>query len=388
MNAEEAAEQRRAALRALLRRPLLTARDDPETLVRVRRHQDDLRDWLRSEVGWRLHVDTEIARLFKIPPTLDDPTRPALDRHGRPFGRRRYVLLCLALSALVRADAQVTLGYLAERVLNLAADRRLDLEFALETRGERSDLVAVVRMLLDWDVLRRVAGDEEDYVAASGDVLYDIRRNVLSVLLSSVRGPSVVTAGTFEERLAALIDEPVPDTESLRNRALRHRLTRRLLEDPVVYHDDLDQAERAYLSSQRPALTRRIEEAAGLVPEVRAEGIAMVDPRDELTDVRMPEQRTEGHATLLVAEFLAESGVRSLAELRVFVREAARAHATYWRKGVTEPGAEDELLDIALRKLIALRLVVVRSDGVRPLPAIARYALAEPTVQESRKADR
>ena len=30
----------------------------------------------------------------------------------------------------------------------------------------------------------------------------------------------------------------------------------------------------------------------------------MVDPEDELTDVRMPEQRTDGHVTLLVAEYL------------------------------------------------------------------------------------
>ncbi|CRK54966.1 FIG087842: Hypothetical protein [Alloactinosynnema sp. L-07] len=38
---------------------------------------------------------------------------------------------------------------------------------------------------------------------------------------------------------------------------------------------------------------------------MRAEGVAMVDADDELTDVRMPEQRTDGHVTLLVAERLA-----------------------------------------------------------------------------------
>jgi uncharacterized protein (TIGR02678 family) len=395
--ADEEAARRRSALRALLLKPLLTAESDPDELVSVRRHQAELRAWLSRETGWRLHVDSETARLFKTAPSLRDGTYPARGRAKEPYGRRRYVVLCLALAVLERADAQTTLGRLAEEVLNAAAEPGLEFAFTLDTRAERADLVAVVRLLLGWGVLRRVAGDEEAYLSAAGDVLYDVRRTVLSVLLTGVRGPSMVTAESFAERLAELTDEPVPDTDDLRNQALRRRLTRRLLEDPVVYYDDLDEAERAYLVSQRSAITRRIEEAAGLLPEVRAEGVAMVDPEDQLTDVRMPEQHTDGHVTLLVAEFLAarvqadgtESGYGSATrdELLAFVRQAAARHASFWRKGVTEPGAEIELLDIALEKLVALRLVALSPGVVRPLPAIARYALDQPIIREPRKAE-
>lgn len=381
--------RRRSALRALLKRPLLTVESDPEDLVLVRRHQADLRDWLSRETGWRLQADAETARLFKTAPTLDDGTHPARGRAGEPFGRRRYVVLCLALAVLERADAQTTLGRLAEEVLNAAAEPDLAFPFTLDGRAERADLVAVVRLLLAWGVLRRVSGDEESYLSATGDVLYDVRRAVLAALLTGARGPSTVTAGGFEERLAELTDEPVPDTDELRNRALRRNLTRRLLEDPVVYYDDLDDAERAYLVSQRAAITRRIEEATGLVPEPRAEGVAMVDPDDDLTDVRMPEQRTDGHATLLVAEYLAGRAEAGREELEAFVRDAAERHRSFWRKGVTEPGAEAELLDIALGKLAALRLVEVLPDGrVRARPAIARYAVEEPTVREPKGAVR
>jgi uncharacterized protein (TIGR02678 family) len=116
----------------------------------------------------------------------------------------------------------------------------------------------------------------------------------------------------------------------------------------------------------------------------------MVDPEDELTDVRMPEQRTDGHVTLLLAEYLAGRARAPRGELLAFVRRAAQAHAGYWRKGVTDPGAETELLDIALEKLTALRLVdidiEVTRDGtgtlIRGRPAIARFALAEPTIRE------
>ena len=386
--AEERA-QRRAALRALLAKPLLVAHADGETLVLVRRHLPELREWLNRETGWRLVADSETARLFKTTPELSDASHPARGHHKEPFGRRRYVTLCLALSALARADAQTTLGSLADDVLTAAAEPELaasGFALTLDSRANRSDLVAVVRLLLGWGVLSRVAGDEDAYLSAGADVLYDVRRPVLSVLLSGIRGPSVVTAAAFEGRLAELTAEPVAESDELRNQALRRRLTRRLLDNPVVYYDELDEGERAYLLSQRHAITRRIEEATGLISEMRAEGIAMVDPEDELTDVRMPEQRTDGHVTLLVAEYLSQREQATLDELHAVVRRAAAAHKSYWRKGVTEPGAEAELLATALDKLTALRLVTVDRPYVRSRPAIARFALAEPAIRETRKA--
>jgi uncharacterized protein (TIGR02678 family) len=386
--AEEQA-QRRSALRSLLAKPLLVADTDSETLVLVRRHLTELREWLSRETGWRLVADSETARLFKTAPVLSDSSHPARGHNKEPFGRRRYVTLCLALSALARADAQTTLGSLADDVLTAAVEPELaaaGFALTLDNRADRSDLVAVVRLLLGWGVLSRVAGDEEAYLSAGADVLYDVRRPVLSVLLSGTRGPSTVTAVPFESRLAELTAEPVAETDELRNQALRRRLTRQLLEDPAVYYDELDEDERAYLLSQRHAITRRIEDATGLVPEMRAEGIAMVDPEDELTDVRMPEQRTDGHITLLVAEHLARREQATFDELHTFVRRVAAEHATYWRKGVTEPGAETELLATALEKLSALRLVRVDGSVVRHRPAIARFALDEPTIRETRKA--
>jgi uncharacterized protein (TIGR02678 family) len=386
--AEERA-QRRVALRALLAKPLLIADTDGDVLVLIRRHLTELREWLNRETGWHLVADSETARLFKTATVLSDASHPARGYNKEPFGRRRYVTLCLALSALAGADAQTTLGSLADDVLTAAAEPELTaagFTLTLDSRADRSDLVAVIRLLLGWGVLIRVAGDEDAYLAAGTDVLYDVRRPVLGVLLSGTRGPSTVRAGTLSERLAELIAEPLLESDDLRNQALRRRLTRRLLEDPVVYYDELDDDERAYLLSQRHAITRRIEEASGLIPEMRAEGIAMVDPDDELTDVRMPEQRTDGHVTLLVAEYLAHREQATLDGLHAFVRQAAAEHVGYWRKGVTEQGAETELLAIALEKLSALRLVQVDGQVVRSRPAIARFALGAPTIRETRKA--
>jgi len=100
------ADERRKALRALLRSPLLTARaPDAATFRLARRHQTWLREWFARETGWVLHVDAETARLRKTPADHADTSRPAMaGGTDRPFSRRRYVLLCLALAALERAD--------------------------------------------------------------------------------------------------------------------------------------------------------------------------------------------------------------------------------------------------------------------------------------------
>ncbi|MFI7316899.1 TIGR02678 family protein [Streptomyces venezuelae] len=393
LEGQRAAEVSRAA-RALLKRPLLLARGPYEEEFRlVRRHASELREWFERNTGWAVQVDGEAARLRKTPGRLDDAGHPAREatRGGAPFTRRRYVLLCLALAALERGEAQIALGRLAEHIVVDAADSQLvdaGIKFTLEWRDERLDLAAVVRVLLDLGVLRRVAGDEEAYVSGAGDVLYDVERRVLAGLLAARRGPSTVRATDPHERLVELTSDSALDTEEARFTAIRRHLTRRLIDDPVLYYDELGDAELAYLTKQRPFILARITELTGLIAEVRAEGIAMVDPADDLTDVRMPEQGTHGHVTLLLAEHLAAAGTAVPVDgLRRRVRELAVEHAGVWSKSAKQPGAETELVEQALAKLDALGLITRTPQGAAPRPALARYAVGETVVREPRKAN-
>ncbi|MFH9727052.1 TIGR02678 family protein [Streptomyces sp. NPDC017254] len=391
LDGQHAAELRRAA-RALLKQPLLLAGGAYADEFRlVRRHASDLREWFDRNTGWSLQVDAETARLGKIPAHLADATHPAREatRSAAPFTRRRYVLLCLALAALERGEAQIALGRLADQVVLDAADPQLaatGIQFTLDRRDERLDLAAVVRLLIGLGVLRRVAGDEEAYVSGAGDVLYDVERRVLAGLLATRRGPSTIRAATLDERLVGLTAETALDSDELRFRAMRRSLTRRLLDDPVLYYDELTDAELGYLTRQRGFLTARITELTGLVAEVRAEGIAMVDPDDDLTDVRMPESGTHGHVTLLLAEYLtrAEGPVVSTADLERRVAALAAEHGGFWAKSAREPGAEGELVEQAVSRLAALGLVSRTPDGVVPRPALARYAVGETVVLEPR----
>jgi uncharacterized protein (TIGR02678 family) len=378
-------DELRQAVRALLMTPLIGA--GHPALPLVRRHAEALRDWFQREAGWPLTVERDGARLYKHPADLHDATR------GMPrYDRQRYVLLCLACAVLERAEAQISLRSLGERLLVHAAEPTLvarGFVFTLQSQGERRALVTVCRTLLELGVLQHVAGDEEGYVqglaAQQGDVLYDVHRRSLAGVLAAVRGPSSWAAAqapvSLDDRLASLVQIVTPDHDEARRTALRHALARRLLDDPVIYLRDLGEAERAYFVNQRGAMVARLAEGTGLAAEHRAEGSALTDDAAELSDVLLPAEGTEAHATLLVAEHLAAlaqtdtQAAVPVAEVAAFLAAARASHGRFWRKAAREPGGEHELADQALQRLARLSLLRLVDGAARPLPAIARYRL-------------
>ncbi len=281
-------------------------------------------------------------------------------------------------------------------------------QVALSAQHERGELVAVCRTLLELGVLVPVAGDEEGFVHAGGDVadaLYDVGRRALSGMLAAVRGPSTWPLEdaplSIAERLHALVDEHVADSDEARRTAVRHHLSRRLLDDPVIYIDSLDDDARTYFMNQRGALAARLSESAGLGIEQRAEGLALVDESGDLTDIAMPAEGTDAHATLLVADFLATAYRNSRTSsrsdetpnagrlireeaVRAFVAGAKDEYGRYWRKSAREPGGEDELTEVALDRLAKLALIARDGSAIRPLPALARFALGAPQAEAAR----
>lgn len=381
-------EERRQAIRDLLREPLLLAQGaDPSAFGRVRRHGAWLADWFAHYADWTLSVTPEAARLRKYPANLDDGTRglTALNS-GEPFTRPRYVLFCLTLAALERGGRQITLGRLAEQTgLLWAAEPALaahGLTWSLDTAGGRRDYVQVLRFLVEAGLLSRLQGTEEQLLQdRQADALYNINRAVLPLLLAVRRSPSLVTGSNFVERLRAIAETPRPDTPEARNRALRTGWVRRLLDDPVTYHDRLGEEERSYFESQRAHLVRETCGATGLVEEARAEGIALADLEGDCTDTGLPEEGTEGHLTLLLATWMAERlrrgqpGPLDVAAVRDQAARFMRAHRHHWSKAAAEEGASEWLTDLVLDRLAGLGLVALENGAVTPQPALGRFAL-------------
>jgi uncharacterized protein (TIGR02678 family) len=382
-------DERQRAVRALLSQPLLSPEGATrEAFTLVQKHREWLRPWFAHHAGWQLILDSDAARLVKRPARSDDASRPCREPVSEsPLSRRAYVILCLALASLVRADRQTTLVRLRDAVMGLLrAEPRYEaagVVVELELQESRRDFVHVLRLLLSWGVIKRVQGEEERFIRdADTDALYNVNRPVLSRLLAANRPPSLVQDQDFAARLTALVeDDMTAHSEEARNRRLRLRLFRQLLDDPVLYYDELSVEEREYLDRQRGFILPEIENATGLVREVRAEGIAMTDPTGTLSDYGLPEEGTEGHLTLLLATFLAERlrampgcGV-TFDALLAKTQECIRRHHTHWRKDAREPGQDRVLARMVTERLCALGLARREGDVVMPLPAIGRYGL-------------
>ncbi len=285
--------ERQDALRLLLRHPLLLA-DGPhaETFRLVRRHRDELARTLRQQLGYRLVVEAAFARLYKagLGPGRARPLRRA---SGAPFSPRTYAYLALCCSVLLTSRQQVLLSGLIDQVR--AAATEAGIELGADSHADRLAFVAALRQLITWGVLVEddgVVGAFADDAGAEA-LLYvrrDLVRHLLAVPLREVEHPDDLVRLAAEPAIAG---------------GARHRIRRLLVETPAVLIDEVDAESWAWLRQSQRREERTLGELFGLELEIRAEGIAALDPRDELTDEPFPRGGTLGHAALLAVSELA-----------------------------------------------------------------------------------
>lgn len=373
---EIARQERLKAARALLMHPLLTSeKPDPSILPLVRRHSKQLTEWFADHLGYRLVVEPDVARLYKLPPPIPTSRRTATLR-GHPCSARHYSLLCLLLAGLDGVESQTTLGRLAEQVrMYTLADDELEI-LDLNDRRDRRTFVDVVGLAAELGCIEFRDGDEESYVAGSGDALYDVHPRRLAHVLAVRVPPSGL------ESPNDLVPDTYPDTDDGRRRRIRHRLMRQLCEEPVLYYDDLGSTELDYLRSQRSFLARQIHNVLGLELEIRQEGMACIDADGDASDLTFPGTGTYPHAALLLAEEMARRVARSgddvfdPAQVRSIVEDLIERYGRYWRAEVRDGAAgARRLMEDCLQRLQDVGLIRLDERGVMVRPAIARFSV-------------
>ena len=351
----QAPVERRAAARHLMRRPLTCAEHDPELFRLVRRHEVELDRWFTQRLGYRLHVTSDTARLYKsgyIP-----PRRPLRTSGGRPLHNLEYVMLILALASTVAGPTVISLRDLIDLIRSAAAEAELVLS---GDATERRALVTAMRWMIDHGLATELHAHVDAYAADSdADAVLRMRPDRIALL------PLAVLATSGEDLLRS----------ADRRDNTRQWIRTRLAEDPVVYRDDLEEAEWAELRRRLGEESRFLEEMFGLVLESRAEGVAALDPGGDLADQPFPLGGTEGHASLLLLALLQDGGGKwwEQTEIEQLVARLAMEHARYWAKDLV--AAPDRLARRAIDLLERVRLVETRSApaGVRLLPAAVRF---------------
>jgi uncharacterized protein (TIGR02678 family) len=397
---QQAADERRIAVRALLRRPLLLERADPIAFANVRRHVR----WLRSELfaltGYELVVHSGgWARLRKRSIDRDDPRplrHPPAGRHARrstatdrwpELERRQYVLLALTCAVLCRGHRYVSLQKLVDAVRALAADERITADLL---GSERRAYVGVLLWLEEHGALERRDGSERALDAwrdqdLDADLLWRVNAPLVADLLGAARPlePGTTVKGLFDDA------REYASADDRRNLRGKWRLARRLLEQSVVYADDLDDDERAWWRTKRAWTEERCAELTGLHVERRREGTMLVDATAEsgraLSDLRFPDNRGAHRtqmALLLCVELTARlrAGEETVprSELLVLAERHARTYAANWRLAEDDCAAARELGEEAIALLAGHRLLADDGTALRPRPAICRFGHARP----------
>jgi uncharacterized protein (TIGR02678 family) len=286
-----------------------------------------------------------------------------------------------------------TIGLLADRVTRATGADDVVATFDTASRAERMAFVDVLRLLESYGVLEVVDGSTEAFVdSASAKVLYRIDATLLLRLLAAPVGPSRLAvpphevALRFEELLAMVSrerrygpsagrpDEDAGVSAVQRNLWLRHSVFRRLVDDPVLYLDDLSADERAYLASPTGRqLLRRAAEQGGFVLEERAEGVLFVDVDGIATDGRFPDDASNAKvAALLLLDSV--TGPVTVEQLHA-AATGLLDRFPRWAKGYRGDDGAAQLASDALAVLTSFGLAGVTAGLVRPLPAAARYTV-------------
>jgi uncharacterized protein (TIGR02678 family) len=366
--AENLAAERRTAIRLLLREPLVTAAAHPDEFPLIRRHADELAKQFGQLLGYRLTVEPGFARLHKSGLGRDAGRR--LERgSGAPFTPRTYAYLALALAALVTAPEQLLLSEVVARTRAAAAEAGIDLGEP-NRQAERRALVAALKQLMTWRVIAEDEGSVDSYAGDSeADALLTIDREIARRLVS---GP--VSQAPTPLDLIEKADQAGP----------RHRVRRLLVETPAVYLDDLTEEERDWLRRSQRREQRILEDFTGLTAEIRAEGVALIDPEQELTDTQFPGTGTVAWAALLLAgELAAEltptdgaTGV-PIPEGRVeeLLRGFIEKHPNAWSQELsTQPVLLAAAVIDLLRRMRLVRPAQPPQTGWLLSAAAARYA--------------
>lgn len=334
--------------RVLLRRPLLhPGTPDGDLLPMIYRHRAVLQDIFSTLLGYRLVVERRFARLYKAGP-VDDTTRGE-----QSLSPRGYAYLALTLAALTGIGRQVLLSRLVGDVRAAAVEAGLEV---VDDPTDRRALTAALRHLVALGVISETEGSVAPWATDSSvEALITIDTDLLGHVLA---GP-LTDAGSPEGLIAS--------AAAAGPRGAEHAVRRRLVEDPVVLYADLPDEQAHWLRLHQVTESRLLERFFGLVGEMRAEGVAVSDPEDYLTDVPFPGPGTVARIAMLALPDLLERGAPrerdgrhpvTAEDIREVCADLVESYPAAWSRQATED------LDELVRDVVSLlhRLGMLRQE--------------------------
>lgn len=317
-NNERIKEEKQKCAQALLNRPWIAKEDDPELFQAVKSHYDSLRDWFQEYCGFALLVTRQFAKLERIPGIA----RPWMGFYNfqQPRDYALFTFCLWYLEGKSEAD-QFLLTELVDEIRERLLVQDVFLDWTLYEH--RLSMARALRLLKDMGVLKTVEGDEADWArtgSAEDNVLYESSPWSRYVLR---RLPRDLT--TFHD-IDSLAEGLYPDTPEGQLKRRKHRIYRRLLQEPVVYDWEWTEDEKYYVLTQRRSIIEQLENMFGFAGQRYREGLLFFIPEAAGEPLVFPTAKGVSDLALLVGGELR----RELANNRagIFIDEMGRIRLT------------------------------------------------------------
>lgn len=351
----------RTAARHMLQHPFTCCEQYPEMFSTIRRHEQQLDRWFTQRLGYRLHVSSFTARLFKNTVVPHRPVLSAPTSAQRAMSQRECTMLSLILAAVAAGPRIISLRDLVEDVRTAAADA--DIVLSNEPVERRAFIIA-----LKWMIKAGMAAELHEHIDryehdANADAIVEIDPDRVSLLPLPALGRA--------ESARTLLDR------SDRRIQVRQWLRAQLAENTVVYRDDLEEHEWSQLRRRIGEEVSLFEQMFDLSVEARFEGVAAIDASGQLSDRKFPSTGTVGHAALVLVEWLlmqSEAAVSTHKAQAAFA-EMADKHRKHWSQ--SRLAQMPAFFTDVVMLLQELRLVSTDDKAITVLPAAARYSLIE-----------
>lgn len=243
---------------------------EPELYQAVKNHYEALQEWFQEYCGFTLLVTRYFAKLEKMPGKAQTWMGFGSFQQPRDYGLFTY---CLWFLEGRGENDQFLLTELVEEIREHLTGRDVFLDWTVYEH--RLSMARALKLLKEMGVLATVDGDEGEWArsGSEGDnVLYECTPWSRYVLR---RFPQDLQNYTEVPELGEGMYADTPEGVLKRR---RHRIYRRLIQEPVVYDWEWTDDERYYVRNQRRLISEQLENMLGLQLERYQEGYLVFCP--------------------------------------------------------------------------------------------------------------
>ncbi|AGL00509.1 TIGR02678 family protein [Desulfoscipio gibsoniae] len=363
---------------SLLNRPWVSKADDPELYQNIRSYYQELKDWFQEYCGFSLLLTRQIARLEKIPGRAHDWM--GLELLNEPLDYALFTYCLWFLEGKSETD-QFLLTEMIEEIKNHLTGSSMSLDFTLYQH--RQSMYRALKQMRELKVLVAVDGDEMEWARTGSDrnVLYECSMLSRYVLRHFPRDL------TTYDSLESLGELAYPDNQEGQLRRRRHRVYRRLLQEPVVHDWEWSQDERYYVLTQRHTILEHLATRFGLEGQRYREGLIFFYPDHSAETELFPTAKNISDIALLLAGeirrllhkqdtsiYTDEQGCvpLTLAELEVILLGLREKHKSLWSQQLRQVKS-NELARELLEHLTGWGLATVNEQIILLHPALGRW---------------